>query len=226
MTLGRGPLTSNIGEAAAFLRSADYNFSKISWLADGLHFWMCYAGLGDIWGTLGFYSSWRRESTGGKQRVYYYPYQPSSPEQRRYYPSKQGPMGTTIIQLSLTPNTYPMRAIMTQNILLTGPRVCLRIVRSPALQKHLEPVPVNGDLTSAWWPYSSSNIESISDGDLISFMKEKAFTLYHPVGTVRMGSDPRTSAIDLKCRVHNVKGLGHPTAPIGAMAYKLSDMIK
>lgn len=128
-----------------------------------------------------------------------------------------------------------MRAI----ILLTGLRVCLRIVRSPALQKYLEPVPNNDDPTSAWWPYSSSNIESISDGDLIRFMKEKAFTLYHPIGTVRMGPDPRTSAIDLKCRVHNVKGLrvmdasvfaeqisGHPTAPIGAMAYKLSDMIK
>lgn len=125
------------------------------------------------------------------------------------------------------------------NILLTGLRVCLKIIRSPALQKYLEPVPVNDDPTSDWWPYSSSNIESISDGDLVRFMKEKAFTLYHPVGTVRMGSDPKTSAIDPDCRVHNVKGLrvmdasvfpeqisGHPTAPIGAMAYKLSDMIK
>lgn len=70
-------------------------------------------------------------------------------------------------------------------------------------------------------------------------MDEKAFTLYHPVGSARMGSSPLTSVIDPECRVHGVKGLrvmdasvfpeqisGHPTAPIAAMAAKLSDMIK
>jgi len=70
-------------------------------------------------------------------------------------------------------------------------------------------------------------------------MKEKAFTLYHPVGSARMGPSPATSVVDLQCKVHGVKGLrvmdasvfpeqisGHPTAPIGALANKLSDMIK
>lgn len=70
-------------------------------------------------------------------------------------------------------------------------------------------------------------------------MKEKAFTLYHPVGSARMGPNPATSVVDLQCKVHGVKGLrvmdasvfpeqisGHPTAPIGALANKLSDMIK
>lgn len=70
-------------------------------------------------------------------------------------------------------------------------------------------------------------------------MDEKAFTLYHPVGSARMGPSPSTSVVDLECRVHGIKGLrvmdasvfpeqisGHPTAPIAAMAAKLSDMIK
>jgi choline dehydrogenase len=112
-------------------------------------------------------------------------------------------------------------------------------MRSPALQKFLEPVPVNDDPSSYWWPYSSSNIDNISDEQLIRFMKEKAFTLYHPVGTARMGPSSSTSVVNLQCEVHGVNSLrvvdasvfpeqlsGHPTAAIGAIAYKISDIIK
>lgn len=69
-------------------------------------------------------------------------------------------------------------------------------------------------------------------------MYEKAFTLYHPVGSARMGPSPANSVVDTECRVHGVKCLrvmdasvfpeqisGHPTAPIAAMAAKLSRMI-
>lgn len=98
---------------------------------------------------------------------------------------------------------------------------------------------MNDDPNSYWWPYSSSDIENISDDDLIRWMKEKAFTLYHPVGSARMGRDPANSVVDLQCKVHGVSGLrcmdasvfpeqisGHPTATIGAMAFKLSQMIR
>lgn len=70
-------------------------------------------------------------------------------------------------------------------------------------------------------------------------MVEKASTLYHPVGTARMGPSPSTSVVNLECQVHGVNSLrvvdasvfpeqisGHPTAPIGAIAYKMSDIIK
>lgn len=122
---------------------------------------------------------------------------------------------------------------------MTGLRVCFQIMRSPSFQKFLEPVPANDDETSYWWPYSSSNIDQITDKQLKYYMDEKAFTLYHPVGTARMGTSPANSVVDLDCRVHGVSGLrvmdasvfpeqisGHPTAPIGALAYKLSEMIK
>ena len=97
---------------------------------------------------------------------------------------------------------------------------------------------MDDDPTSYWWPYSSSDVTAITDEQLIRFLKEKAFTLYHPVGSARMGPDPATSVVDLECRVHGVGRLrvmdasvfpeqvsGHLTAPIGAMAYKLSEMI-
>ncbi|GMG23025.1 unnamed protein product [Aspergillus oryzae var. brunneus] len=100
-------------------------------------------------------------------------------------------------------------------------------------------VPVNDDPWSYWWPYSSSDIDRITDDQLLRWMDEKAFTLYHPVGSARMGTSPENSVVDVQCRVHGVNRLrvmdasvfpeqisGHPTAPIGAMAYKLSDMIK
>ncbi|KAL5366566.1 hypothetical protein BJX96DRAFT_182777 [Aspergillus floccosus] len=126
-----------------------------------------------------------------------------------------------------------------RNVLLVGIRVCLRIIKSAAFKKFFEPVPVNDDPNSYWWPFSSSNIDNITDEQLIRFMNEKAFTLYHPVGSARMGPSPSTSVVDPECRVHCVKNLrvmdasvfpeqisGHPTAPIAAMAAKLSDMIK
>lgn len=122
---------------------------------------------------------------------------------------------------------------------MVGIRVCLQIIKSAAFKKFFEPVPVNDDPTSYWWPFSSSNIENITDEQLVRFMDEKAFTLYHPVGSARMGPSPSTSVVDPECRVHGVKNLrvmdasvfpeqisGHPTAPIAAMAAKLSDMIK
>lgn len=125
-----------------------------------------------------------------------------------------------------------------RNVLLAGLRVCLRILRSPAMQQCFEPI-TDDNPSSYWWPYSASDIAKVSDDDLIRFMKEKAFTLYHPVGTARMGPSPATSVVDTQCRVHGVKNLrvmdasvfpeqlsGHPTAPIGAMAFKLSEMIK
>lgn len=126
-----------------------------------------------------------------------------------------------------------------RSVLLAGIRVCLRIMRSPALQRYLEPVAPNDDIWSHWWPYSSSDIDRITDEQLLRWMEAKAFTLYHPVGTARMGPSPETSVVDLQCRVHGVRRLrvmdasvfpeqisGHPTATIAAMAFKLSDLIK
>jgi choline dehydrogenase len=98
---------------------------------------------------------------------------------------------------------------------------------------------VNDDPSSYWWPYSSSNIDNMPDEHLIRFMKEKAFALYHPIGTARMGPSPSASVVNMQCQVRGVKSLrivdasvfpeqlsAHPTAAIGAMACKIGDIIK
>lgn len=122
---------------------------------------------------------------------------------------------------------------------MAGLRMAIKIAQSKPLQKFLEPVEPSNDPANYWWPYSSTNIDSITDEQLIPFMKERASTLYHPVGTARMGPHEQDCVVDLECRVHGVNRLrvidasifpdqisGHPTAAIGAIAYKMSEIIR
>lgn len=126
-----------------------------------------------------------------------------------------------------------------KKVLLAGMRLNMKIIRSKAFEKYFDPVPVNDDPTSFWWPYSASNIDNVSDDTLLRQVTERAFTLYHPVGSARMGPSEENSVVDLDCNVYGVRSLrvmdasvfpeqvaGHPCAPVAAMAYKLSDVIK
>ena len=45
-----------------------------------------------------------------------------------------------------------------------------------------------------------------SDDQIIDFVRNKGFTVYHPVGTCKMGSDP-AAVVDQKLRVHGMQGL-------------------
>ncbi|MGB3317020.1 MAG: GMC family oxidoreductase N-terminal domain-containing protein [Albidovulum sp.] len=49
--------------------------------------------------------------------------------------------------------------------------------------------------------------EVISDEDLIADFRVRSGTVFHPSCTVRMGSDPATSAVDPDLKVHGVEGL-------------------
>ncbi|RDA82818.1 hypothetical protein CP532_6094 [Ophiocordyceps camponoti-leonardi (nom. inval.)] len=122
-------------------------------------------------------------------------------------------------------------------VLLTGLRLSLKILRSPAFAEFLEPCQ-NDDPSSVFWPYSSSEPDDIPDEELISYLKRQFVAFFHPVGSARMGPSPSDSVVDLECRVHGINGLrvidasvfpeqisGHPTATVGAIAYKMSDMM-
>src|SRR5262249_29224050 len=73
--------------------------------------------------------------------------------------------------------------------------------------------------------------------DLEMFVRRKAETIYHPVGTCRMGSDAR-AVVDSELRVHGVEGLrvadasimptligGNPNAPTIAIAERAADLL-
>lgn len=78
-----------------------------------------------------------------------------------------------------------------------------------------------------------------SDDDLVAYLRDNAQSMYHPVGTCRMGpaSDPR-SVVDARLRVHGVEGLrvvdasimpvvpsGNTNAPTVMVAAKAADLL-
>jgi choline dehydrogenase len=75
------------------------------------------------------------------------------------------------------------------------------------------------------------------DAALIEFIRRKAETIYHPVGTCRMGSDAE-SVVDAAARVHGIVGLrvadasimptivsGNTNAPTIMIAEKIADLV-
>lgn len=77
----------------------------------------------------------------------------------------------------------------------------------------------------------------MSDAELAEFVRETANTVFHPVGTARMGSD-RLAVVDERLRVHGIAGLrvadasimptitsGNTNAPTLMIAEKAADMI-
>jgi len=77
--------------------------------------------------------------------------------------------------------------------LLAGVRALRRIVRAPAMAQHIaqevEPGPVCD-----------------SDDDLLDYIRRRGSTVYHPVGTCRMGQDER-AVVDERLRVRGFEGL-------------------
>src|SRR5262249_2181439 len=84
------------------------------------------------------------------------------------------------------------------------------------------------------WP----GVERHSDEAIANFIRATAETLYHPVGTCRMGTDA-LAVVDEKLRVQGVTGLrvvdasimptqitGHPNAAVLMIAEKAAVMIK
>jgi choline dehydrogenase len=76
-----------------------------------------------------------------------------------------------------------------------------------------------------------------SDDDLLEFCRQWGATIFHPVGTCKMGDDP-AAVVDAKLRVHGATGLrvvdasimpticsGNTAAPVVMIAEKASDLI-
>jgi choline dehydrogenase len=108
--------------------------------------------------------------------------------------------------------------------LLDGMKLIRRLADAPALKRWIKLERDPGP-------------ECASDTQLVDFLRAKGFTVYHPVGTCKMGSDAQ-AVVDHELRVHGIAGLrvvdasvmpvvtsGNTNAPTIMIAEKAADMI-
>ncbi len=109
--------------------------------------------------------------------------------------------------------------------LVRGFKVMRELLQQPALTRH-------GGSESA------TSALAQSDAQIEQFVRNHADTIYHPVGTCRMGPGPN-DVVDARLRVHGVAGLrvvdasvmpavvgGNTNAPVIMMAEKAVDMMR
>ncbi len=102
----------------------------------------------------------------------------------------------------------------------------VRIVRNILAQRAMDPY-----RGPEFWPGADKQ----SDEEIDAWIRETAETIYHPVGTAKMGNDPM-AVVDAKCRVRGIEGLrvvdasvmptlvgGNTNAPTIMIAEKISD---
>ena len=81
-------------------------------------------------------------------------------------------------------------------------------------------------------------IDDMDDAAVMADFRARASTVFHPVGTCRMGPDPREAVVDARLRVHGVAGLrvvdasvfpnitsGNTNAPTIMLAHKAADIM-
>jgi choline dehydrogenase-like flavoprotein len=108
-------------------------------------------------------------------------------------------------------------------------------VRGFRIMRRILAQPVLAGLRRAESPTSAG---AQSDLEIEQFIRDHADTIYHPVGTCRMGPGPM-DVVDAQLRVHGMQGLrvvdasimprvvsGNTNAPVIMIAEKAADMIK
>ncbi len=167
----KGMLTSNVGEAMAFVRSSDavpapdlqLIFAPVEFIEHGL---APPPGHGVTLGVVGL----RPESEGEVTLA------------------SADPLDAPIMdpRYLSDPGGEDLR------VMVEGVRLARRILRGAALADA-----VDGEL----WPGDGSD----ATADIEAFVRQRSETLYHPVGTCRMGVDPAATVVDPQLRVHGVE---------------------
>jgi choline dehydrogenase len=198
----KGPLTSNVAEAIAFVRTnAQVSAPDIELIGAPTYF--MDHGYGNPAGH-GF--------TVGAVLL-----QPQSRGSLRLRTAD--PKAAPIIE----PNYFAQETDL--YILVEGVKIARRVAQTQAL------APYRGNEV---WPGTPAQ----TDAAIGEFIRQHCQTLYHPVGTCKMGRDP-LAVVDEQLRVHGVEGLrvvdasvipvinsGHTHAPTVMIAEKAADLIR
>jgi len=125
-------------------------------------------------------------------------------------PSSEGHLNINSSDPDTAPEIHPnyLSTDHDNDLMLKGMRLCRALLDTPAFRS----VVVDE-------VYPGNSVES--DESLMDFVKDNAWTVFHPCGTCRMGNDLKTSVVDSKLRVHGLTGLRvadasvFPTIPTG-----------
>jgi choline dehydrogenase-like flavoprotein len=109
-----------------------------------------------------------------------------------------------------------------------------RMVSGFKLMRHITSQPALAGLGGR---EMASSAHAGTDAEIEAFIRQYADTIYHPVGTCRMGSGPM-DVVDAELRVHGLQGLrvvdasmmpsiisGNTNAPVIAVAEKAADLV-
>ena len=86
-----------------------------------------------------------------------------------------------------------LAAMIDRAALVEGMRIARRVGEAPALAKYVE-----HEL------YPGNNVET--DDEILDFCRRTGATVFHPIGTCKMGSDAN-AVVDERLRVHGIRGL-------------------
>ena len=141
-------------------------------------------------------------------------------------PESRGQVAIRSIDPSDSPAIHPnyLMANLDQRMAIKGLNIARQIAAQPALARYI---------ISEYLPGEGVQ----SDDDLLDFARRTGVTIFHPVGTCKMGNDTK-SVVDRYLRVHGVEGLrvvdcsimptlvsGNTHAAAVMIAEKGSDMI-
>lgn len=117
------------------------------------------------------------------------------------------------------------------DILLYGAKLCVKIAKSEPLKKYFK----------GWYkdgPFHPIDWDTATDDEIRQHIRKSCETLYHPMGTAKMGNGP-DAVVDDQLRVIGIDGLrvidasifptalaAHPCAAVIAVAEKAADLIK
>ena len=121
------------------------------------------------------------------------------------------------------------------NYLATDKDVAEALAGVRLLRRLAATAPLCGIITGELLPGEHAR----SDEDLLQDFRARADTVYHPVGTCRMGADPAGAVVDARLRVHGLQGLrvidasifptitsGNTNAPTVMVAEKGAAMVR
>ena len=127
------------------------------------------------------------------------------------------------VQPAIQPNYLSDQ--LDRDTMVAGMKLARQIARQPALAPHIAEELKPG-------------ADAVSDDDLLAYVRETGATIFHPVGTCKMGSDP-AAVVDAELRVHGIEGLrvadcsimprlvsGNTNAPAMMIGEKAAAMIR